>query len=311
MPVIQLTYPPHLNRPAPEHFEVSLLRKTMPLYSSQSRLIGALSFALALYGASPASAIAQTVTQLAAQSPEASAATPHSKVEATEALLALPDAPVAISSSSVRPALSSAAYAFDAPPSSQVAVASHTDKYILPGQSAPSITAGDKFVMGIKDAISPLSIFGWLASAGYSQLVDSAPNYGTDRGAFGQRLGASAIRAASEGILGDSIMSPLFHEDPRYYQLGRSHNFFRRLTYSATRAIITRTDSGRSTPNFGQISGNLEGAILANAYYPSQNRTVKDTAQTFAGSVGGSALGFVVSEFLSDTLEFVHLKDSK
>ncbi len=76
-------------------------------------------------------------------------------------------------------------------------------------------------------------------------------------------------------------------------------------------ASITKNDDGRPTPNFSLFAGNAAGSILTNAYYPQQNRNVKDTAETFAGSIGGSALGFVVSEFLSDTLEVIHLKKTE
>jgi hypothetical protein len=46
-------------------------------------------------------------------------------------------------------------------------------------------------------------------------------------------------------------------------------------------------------------------------YYPQSNRTFSQTTETFVGSIGGSALGFAVSEFLSDTLQLVHLKKSE
>ena len=189
------------------------------------------------------------------------------------------------------------------------AIADTYDKYILPGQQAPPLHARDKFILGVRDAVSPLSAIGWVASAGYEQAANGSPNYGQTGTGFAQRLGASAARAGSEGIFGDSILAPLLHEDPRYYQLGRGHSFVRRLVYSGTRGLITRTDGGRATVNLANLGGNLGGAALTNLYYPSQNTSFSETAKTFGSSVGGSALGFVVSEFLSDTLQFLHLKD--
>jgi hypothetical protein len=90
--------------------------------------------------------------------------------------------------------------------------------------------------------------------------MNSSPNYGTDRGAFGQRLGAAAVRDASESIFTDSIMSPLLHEDPRYYRLGPSHNVFIRLFYAGTRFILTRADSGNTSLNLALLSGTMGGA---------------------------------------------------
>jgi hypothetical protein len=183
---------------------------------------------------------------------------------------------------------------------STTAEASHTQKYIEPGQIAPTLSAGNKVVLGLRDAFSLFSASAWISSAGWEQLVNGSPNYGTDRGAFGQRLGASAVRDITEGVFCDSIMSPILHEDPRYYRLGPSHNFFVRAIYAATRPIVTRTDGGHMSPNLALIAGNAGGSALTNAYYPQLNRGFTQTAETFGGSMGGSALGDLVSEFYDD-----------
>jgi hypothetical protein len=90
--------------------------------------------------------------------------------------------------------------------------------------------------------------------------------------------------------------------------MGRGNNFFKRVTYAATRAIITRTDSGHTTPNFSLLAGNAAGAALTVTYYPSLNTSFTEVAKTFGGSVGGNAIGYVVTEFIADALEFTHLK---
>ena len=184
--------------------------------------------------------------------------------------------------------------------------ASHTEKYIEPGQTVPKLTAKDKAVLGLRDAFSPLAAVGWLVSAGYEQILNGSPNYGTDRGAFGQRLGAAALRASTEGAFSDSILSPIMHEDPRYYQLGPAHNFFVRLVYAGTRPILTRTDGGRTTPNLALLSGTLAGSALASTYYPPVNRGATQTMKTFGGSLGSSAIGDVISEFSADLLHLFH-----
>ena len=182
------------------------------------------------------------------------------------------------------------------------AEATRSQRYPIPGQTAPVLTAGDKVRMGLTGAFSYTTIIGWVASAGYEQLTNGSPNFGTDRGAFGQRLWSSAARATSENLLADSVFAPMFHEDPRYYRLGPTHKFFPRLVYSATRSIITRSDSGAAVPNFSQILGNAGGAALTYAYYPQVNRTAKDTVETFGSSLGGTALGDVVAEFFGHIL---------
>ncbi len=182
------------------------------------------------------------------------------------------------------------------------------DKYILPGQSAPRLTVSDKVALGFKDAFSPFALVGITASAGYSHLTNGSPNYGTNSTAFGQRFGAAAARDTSEGLFTDCIMAPILHEDPRYYQMGDGHNFFKRVIYSATRVIITRTDGGRTSPNLALLSGYAGSSAMTNLYYPQLNRGFHQTTLTFGGSLGGAVVGNLVSEFLSDTLQFVHLQ---
>jgi hypothetical protein len=186
--------------------------------------------------------------------------------------------------------------------------AAHLQMTIYPGEIASPMSVHEKVVGGIKDSVSLFSAAGWLAAAGWEQVTNGSPNYGTDAGAFGQRLGAAAIRGISEGVFSESLFAPLFHEDPRYYVMGKGHNFFKRAIYAGTRAIITRTDSGRSTPNFSLIAGNAAGSALTIPYYPSQNTSFKEVASTFGGSLGGSALGFVVDEFIVDALVELHIK---
>jgi hypothetical protein len=186
--------------------------------------------------------------------------------------------------------------------------ASRTERFIETDQPVPALGTRDMVLLGMRDSFSPMSIAGWFTSAGYEQLMNSSPNYGRDRGAFGERLGAAAICNSTEGILSESVMAPMLHEDPRYYRLGPGHNFFLRAIYAGTRPIITRTNGGRTTPNFALIAGNAEGSLLTNLYYPQVNRGPEQTMETLGLSIGGSVIGDVVGEFYGD---FVHLFHSR
>jgi hypothetical protein len=202
----------------------------------------------------------------------------------------------------------SAAGAKPQPPNARTKHSPHLEMTIAPNEIAEPMPVHDKITGGLKDSVSLFSAAGWFASAGWEQLTNGSPNYGTDKGAFGQRLGAAAVRDISEDIFSSCLFAPVFHEDPRYYIMGRGNNFFKRVTYAATRAIITRTDSGHTTPNFSLLAGNAAGAALTVTYYPSLNTSFTEVAKTFGGSVGGNAIGYVVTEFIADALEFSHLK---
>jgi hypothetical protein len=187
-------------------------------------------------------------------------------------------------------------------------VAPRLTKYIPSGWTAQTLTPHDKVLLGLRDLYSPLNFIAMVASAGYEQALNGEPNYGTDRGAFGERLGAAAIRESTQGLFTDSIFSPLLHEDPRYYVQGPSHGFFYRTGYAVTRTLVTKTDSGKSSVNGALLMGYAASAALSYTYYPTINKDFHDTAATFGGSLGGAALGFFVSEFSDDVLKAVHLR---
>lgn len=246
----------------------------------------------------------------------------------SEAMLSLPDSPGAVTTSAAAAESfsSSVDAASEAPlpfgpatgfeafqnlPPNNSPIAGRYDKYIKPGQQAPRLHVADKMVMGVKDAFSPLSLVGWATAAEYSSLVNGPPNYGTNGRAFLQRLGAASARASSQGIFSDSIMASVLREDPRYYKMGRGTNVFKRIVYAGTRPLITRTDGGHTTINLAYLSGNLAGAALTQAYYPPVNTGISQVMQTFGGSVGGGAIGFLSAEFLDDILQAVHLQKKK
>ena len=197
------------------------------------------------------------------------------------------------------------------PAGAPLPMASHVEKYIEPGQPAPHLMVGDKILIGLRDVASPYSAAGWVLSSGYSQVIDSTPNYGRNGKAYAQRLGASAARSSSEGIFSDAVLAPVLHEDPRYYKLGVGHSFAERSFYAISRTFVTRTDSGGSSINFSLLGGNLAGAALTQAYYPPRNRGFGQTMKTFGFSVGGSTFRLLVGEFIDEIFQDIHVEKPK
>ena len=181
-------------------------------------------------------------------------------------------------------------------------------KYIPEGWKAQPLGVRGKIVVGAADLYSIDNFLAIFASAGYAHISNGQPNYGSDKKAFGQRLGAAAIRETSQGVFTDMVFSPLLHEDPRYYQKGVGHSFVNRTWYAITRPLVTRTDGGRPTVNASLLLGYAGAAALTPTFYPQINRNFHDTAATYGGSIGGAALGFFVSEFSDDVLQAIHLK---
>jgi hypothetical protein len=179
---------------------------------------------------------------------------------------------------------------------------------IGPDETAQKLTVMETVGLGLKDSVSLFSMSGWITTAGWSHAFNTTPNYGTDSGAFGQRLGAATVRGISKGIFGNSVFAPMFHEDPRYYRMGRGP-FKERLWYAAKRVVITRSSTdGRPVPNFSVFAGNAASSAMTVAYYPPRDTTAFQVSKTYGESFIGSLVGCMSSEFLPDVFAFIHIK---
>lgn len=200
-------------------------------------------------------------------------------------------------------------------PQAQATTSARDQTVVLPrvqtvraGQIAPPQHVRDKFLLSLRESITPFSMAGWVSSAGWSHLINSAPNYGVNSEAFAQRFGAAAATGSSKNFFSDAVFASVFRQDPRYYQLGRSHKLINRAIYAATRPVIGRTDSGKTIFNYANVLGTGASAALAQAYYPDRNQDATQVMKSWASGIGGSALGYIVTEFGGDIIQALHIE---
>jgi hypothetical protein len=214
----------------------------------------------------------------------------------------------------VDPGISSSTAAFfpDAPQAQPPAPDDHVDGQskrifgILPNFRAvnadvhlPPQTVKDKFITATQDSFDYSSIFVPVAVAGYDYARNNTPEFGTGGVAYGRYLWHSAVDQTSENYFVEFIVPALTHEDTRYYSLAHG-GFLRRAGYSLSRAVITRSDSGHSTFNFGEVVGAGAAAGVSNLYYPRPERTFGNTGEQWGTSIAIDAASFFVKEFSPD-----------
>ncbi|HEY4009890.1 MAG TPA: hypothetical protein VGM11_07040 [Acidobacteriaceae bacterium] len=194
----------------------------------------------------------------------------------------------------------------------QMPMAPMYSRVIPAGMATPQIHGRDKYVLATRNLYSLTSFADFFVSAGWDHLTNGQPNYGTDRGAFGERLGAAAIRDSAQAFLSNGPFAVWMHQDPRYFALGSQHNLGRRTWYALTRPLVTRSSSdGHAELNTSLILGQAAGTALNNLYYPKSNRNFHDNLASFGGSIGGAALSFVLDEYTSDLLRMIHLRHGR
>lgn len=166
----------------------------------------------------------------------------------------------------------------------------------------------DKLKLSIMSRLTASDIVATVFSAGWSQIRDSSPHYGTDSGAFGERLGALALKQTTQSIFNYGIYAGLFHDDPRYYVMGRQRSIGVRALYSASRLVITQTDDGRAAINWPKFAGIASATALTEAYYPAQDHGFASRTAAFGESLGTSILNNEIHEFLGDGLRLLRHK---
>ncbi|MGA2300468.1 MAG: hypothetical protein ABSG77_07210 [Candidatus Acidiferrum sp.] len=115
--------------------------------------------------------------------------------------------------------------------------------------------------------------FGNIIQAGISQAADGIPHYGEGWGAFGERYLAQEGDQFTGSFLIYGILPTMLHQDPRYFRRGRG-SALSRIAYAASRVLIARTDSGKTTFNASQVFGQLGQAGISLSYYAKQDRDV-------------------------------------
>jgi hypothetical protein len=175
-----------------------------------------------------------------------------------------------------------------------------------PDAHLPPLTVRQKFRLFIKETVDPYTFVSAAAGAGMSQYGNGTPAYGGGMASYGQRLGAAYADVATQSFFSDAVLASLLHEDPRYYRMGPAHSIPRRILYSMTRMVITRTDAGSQTFNFSGVGGMAMGIALSNAYYPSQSVSGSVTGSRFFTSLTSASLGNLLPEFWPDIKQKLH-----
>lgn len=220
---------------------------------------------------------------------------------------ALPDAPqpTTVARVTAQPAPSSRT----PQPSSSASLtpAPRLAKYIGTDQRTVRLSAKEKLELSGWEQLQPYAFATQFMGAGWEQLINSNPRYGTDSGAFGERLGAAALLQNSRAILSDGVMAAMFRQDPRYYRQGH-RPVKQRIVHAVVRVFIIRSDEGNYQPNYSQLLGNAVATALTMTYYPAVSATWPNTAKGFGISLAQGALGNEVHEFtpMLERLVFHH-----
>jgi hypothetical protein len=166
-------------------------------------------------------------------------------------------------------------------------------------KDVPPLTTGEKYKLVAQGSFDIVEYPWYAVLAGISQVNNSEPGYGLGFRAYGKRYAASFADGTIENFMVGAVLPSMWHEDPRYYQLGTG-GVAHRIGYSVSRIFVTRTDSGHAAFNFSEIVGGGIAAGLANTYHPKGDRTLANTLSVWRTLIGYDALTMLMKEFWPD-----------
>jgi len=163
--------------------------------------------------------------------------------------------------------------------------------------NAPPMQAKQKFQLGIRSIIDPVSFLSIAGVAGAEQYKNVFPAYGSGFEGYGKRYGAALANHVSSTLLGRAVYPSIFHQYPRYFYKGTGSVGSRAL-YAISAAVIARGDDGQWKPNYSRMLGNFTAAGISNLYYPAADRGGSLVLLNGLAGVGADAVANLIREFL-------------
>lgn len=160
----------------------------------------------------------------------------------------------------------------------------------------PPQTVKEKFMDATQDSFDYSSILLPGVLAAYSMGTDATPEFHQGAAGYARYFWHSMVDQTDENYMVEFVVPVITREDTRYYTLGRG-GFWKRTGYALSRAVITRSDSGKETFNVSEIVGAGGAAGFSSLYYPTRERSFANTSSQWGLDVGIDAASFVAREF--------------
>ncbi len=177
------------------------------------------------------------------------------------------------------------------------------------GSEVAPLTRKQKWMLFVRETSDPFNVANAALGAAFSQAGNETPKYGVGGAAYGKRFGAALADFGTQNFFSAAVLASLLHQDPRYFRKGPGASVLKRVTYSVSRLVVARQDSGKAAFNASGIFGMGLGIAASNLYYPGASVHGCVMAERLSTSITGGIIGNVLSEFWPDiSRRFLHHK---
>ena len=159
------------------------------------------------------------------------------------------------------------------------------------------LTAAQKFQLGWKTIVDPVSLLGTAISAGIEQARNNHPEFGQGTEGYAKRFGAQYANRVGHVIIGRVVMQSIFHQDPRYFYKGTG-SIGSRALYAIGTAFVAKSDKGHWQFDYSDILGGMASHELSTLYYPSTSRPLRQAADDVLLGFAGRAENHLFHELI-------------
>lgn len=173
------------------------------------------------------------------------------------------------------------------------------------GSMPPPPKPGEAFRLATRNAFDYSAFIYVGFNSVLSEWDNTHSQLGKGPAGFGRYYWRGFLSRTDGSYLVLFAMPSIFHQDERYYELGRGP-VWKRVIYAATRVLETPNYQGEDTFNTSLFVGRGVQQALNLAIYPSQSRTVGKFAEGYGIALGRVALTNIFREFWPDVAAWAH-----
>ena len=169
------------------------------------------------------------------------------------------------------------------------------------------MTWEQKGYLALHELADPVNFGTILGISAITIGTDSHTAYGPGLKGFGKSVGVSLLQDATGQFFGVFAIPVVVHQDPRYFRMPHAP-FTKRFLYSVSRTVVSRSDSGKSMPNYATLLNYPIGAEISNLYVPGIHPDAPSTVKRIFTGYALDPVNNLVNEFLPDVASHVHIQ---
>jgi hypothetical protein len=167
------------------------------------------------------------------------------------------------------------------------------------GETPPPPTAKQAFIIATQNSFDYSAFVFVGVTSALAEWTDAHPQLGEGMEGFGRYYWRGFVDKADGNYLVIFALPTVFHQDERYYAMGRG-GFWKRLGYSLSRVAVTPNYDGHDSFNVSELLGRGISQGISLAYYPSKTRTLGGFASKYGYAVLRDAATNSFREFWPD-----------